>query len=284
PVGAALFCGLLLGGAIGRACLRAGFSDPPGGRKGHGRPVPMGGFLFVLPLWGQVQALGGGLLFAAGGIVLAVGLWEDLLKTRRRELAWGFRLSILGAAAWLGAGDAALGDPSAGPRIFPALLLLAAAIAFNWFDHADGLAAGAGLGALAGLLQAGDTRTAIAAGLLAAFLIQNAFLPGGARLFLGDAGAQLLGFSLACAALLAPRAGPAGAGSLLLGGAAIALPLVDGMRVAGARLAAGLPPWRADRRRHLGHLGWARGLPRGLLAVLCAALAFGFVQAGLRLS
>jgi len=228
----------------------------------------------------MVAAQGGGLLFAAGGIVLAVGLGEDLLKTRRREIPWEWRLAILAGAATLGARDAALGAWSSLWWFFPALLLLAAAIAFNWFDHADGLAAGAGLGALAGLVRAGDTRGAIAGGLLLAFLIQNAFLPGGARLFLGDAGAQLLGFSLAALALLGPRPDPSGPAPLLLGGAAVALPLLDGVRVAGIRLAAGRAPWRPDRERHLGHLGWAQGLPRGFLAALCAGAAFALVRLG----
>ncbi len=244
----------------------------------------MGGFLFVLPLWGQMQTQGGGLLFAAGGIVLAAGLWEDVLKVRGRELPWLLRLGILAAAAGLGAGDAVFGSPAAGARILPGFLLLAAAVSFNWFDHADGLAAGAGLGALAAMLHPGDARTAIAAGLLLAFLIQNAFLPGGARLFLGDAGAQLLGFSLAGLALLPPPGGTPGAQPLVLAGAAIALPFLDGARVAVWRLAAGLPPWRPGRRRHLGHLNWARRLPRGVLAALCAAAAFGLLRAGLGLS
>lgn len=280
---AAVGCGLGLAvlGPVASACRRAGWTDPPGGHKSHAEPVPFGGVLFVLPVWWLLWQAGQPRAFAAGGLILALGLAEDLMKSRGREIAWPLRLGGFAAALLLLLGRPEFGTAPLGVQgVLALLLLLAAVISFNWLDHADGLCAAAGLGALTALALLPGGQGAgpgppfgAAVGVLAAFLLANGILGTRAPLYLGDAGAQLLGFSVVALAL---GRGAAGGGPQLGAGLAAGLiPLADAVRVTVLRLAGGQPPWRPDRRRHLGQLGWARRLARGLLpgAVLAAACA-----------
>lgn len=266
--------GLLVSSMVAEACLGLGWTDPPGRHKTHQRAVALGGVLYTLPLLFLLLEDPGGRLFWPGAAILVLGLWEDARKRRGGELPWPFRLGVFVLALASLWGHPQLFGDGAPAGVIALVLLLAAVISFNWFDHADGMCAGAGLGAVAGLMLLGRGHApwfAAAAGLLCAFLWLNAYRRGGPLLFLGDAGAQVLGYCVTAHALLA---GPDTPGpDLAVGLAAAGLPLLDAARVTLLRLSQGLAPWRPDRERHLGHLAARFTVPRGLLPLACACAA-----------
>ena len=108
---------------------------------------------------------------------------------------------------------------------------------------------------------------------LVPFLICNLELPGGrgCKVFLGDAGSQLLGYLLAWACVAGSAntgGGPDAATALWL----CALPLADTLAVMGRRVLNGQHPFSADRG-HLHHLvsRWFRSTRKALVALLAVA-------------
>jgi UDP-N-acetylmuramyl pentapeptide phosphotransferase/UDP-N-acetylglucosamine-1-phosphate transferase len=240
--------------------------DPPSlPRKLHERSIPLAGVLLApatLPWlwlgsadWREPAAL----LLACG-----TGFVDDLGKERRDGLDWRIKGILLLGAALLGS------SATIDPCTLPWTWLLAAAFAFvvtnavNFLDNMNGVAlalAGVALLALGG--EHAPHWTALGFGALGC-------LPHNwprARMFLGDAGAYLLGLACGLAALRGWQAGPGPAALWPL-----AVPLVDFVQVVGARLWLQLPPWVGDRR-HLTHLLHHRGVPTWLVAPLLAAVA-----------
>ncbi|HEX9792850.1 MAG TPA: hypothetical protein VGC54_02605 [Planctomycetota bacterium] len=276
PFGAALAAGLAVARPLATACARVGFVDRPGGRKGHRAPVGLGGFLYALLLFPALLERSLALALAAQAVFL-LGLGEDLLKARGREIPWPLRLTGFAAAtAVLPIADPGLFAATGSAAAAAALgLLFLATIHFNWLDHADGLAAAAALGALLGIATASEPAAnalGLPCGLLAAFLWLNGLRPGGPLLFLGDAGAQLLGFGVVAIALWPPQG--AAAPSLWPALAVSAIPLGDAVRVTLQRIAQRVAPWRPDRERHLGHLAARARAPRPALPIAVGAASF----------
>jgi UDP-GlcNAc:undecaprenyl-phosphate GlcNAc-1-phosphate transferase len=159
----------------------------------------------------------------------------------------------------------------------------------NFLDHADGLCASvalvatAVLGAVAAVQEQYFLLLALAAqgGALAGFLPWN--LPP-ARVFLGDAGALSIGYSLGALTLLESYVTRASPGVLpaLLPPVVLALPLFDMAVVVLARLRAGRPVYVGDRN-HLHHRLVRLGMPpRAALATAAlATLALGAGAAAL---
>jgi UDP-GlcNAc:undecaprenyl-phosphate GlcNAc-1-phosphate transferase len=146
----------------------------------------------------------------------------------------------------------------------------------NWLDGLDGLAAG--VGTIAALLFAWHSyrlgQEAVAAfpmalaGALLGFLPYN-FAP--ARIFLGTAGAYVLGYNLATLAILSP----AKIATALL---VLAVPIIDGAWRVIDRLRHGRSPFYGDR----GHLHFRlvdQGVPvrRIVLGYYAVSLTFGLV-------
>lgn len=150
--------------------------------------------------------------------------------------------------------------------------------AVNLMDNMDGLAAGvvviAGT-ALALTSAPGSLPAALvavsAAGAALGFLVHN-FYP--ARVFMGDAGSHLLGFLLACAALLHTAAGAANVGIAVLAPVMVlALPIFDTALVTTSRRLAGQPIGQGGRD-HTSHRLAALGLSdRGAVIFLYAVAA-----------
>lgn len=145
--------------------------------------------------------------------------------------------------------------------------------AVNLLDNMDGLAAGVsaiGAAALVFTAWSGNVSAAAVAavtlGAALGFLVHN-FSP--ARVFMGDAGSQLLGFLLAAAALLHTSTGAANVGLALLGPlAAAALPIFDTALVTASRGIAGIPISQGGRD-HSSHRLAALGMSdRGAVLVL----------------
>lgn len=146
----------------------------------------------------------------------------------------------------------------------------------NWLDGLDGLAAG--VGTIAALLFAWHSyrlgQEAVAAfplalaGALLGFLPYN-FAP--ARIFLGTAGAYVVGYNLATLSILSP----AKIATALL---VLAVPIIDGLWRVIDRLRHGKSPFQGDR----GHLHFRlvdQGVPvrRIVLGYYAVSLAFGLV-------
>jgi UDP-N-acetylmuramyl pentapeptide phosphotransferase/UDP-N-acetylglucosamine-1-phosphate transferase len=236
--------------------------DPPrGGRKNHARRVPLAGVVLVavaVPWLAWLQAYW---LAAAAALAGGIGYLDDRGKEHGRDLDWRWKALALAAAS--GCGATAAVDPFAAPASWAlgTVLIFVLVNATNFLDNMDGVAASlscASLFALAG----GDTATAMLGFAALGFLPWNwphAFL------FLGDAGAYLLGVGVGTACLRRGLADPCAV-------AAVAVQLADFAQVVVARLALGLPPWVGDRR-HLTHVLHNLGVPRPWVAPLLTAAA-----------
>ncbi|RME76396.1 MAG: undecaprenyl/decaprenyl-phosphate alpha-N-acetylglucosaminyl 1-phosphate transferase [Planctomycetota bacterium] len=265
--GGAALAAALSGHALAPLARRFGLVDRPGGRKRHVGEIPLvGGFVLLaggaaaaaLAPHAVVAALPP-LVLAGAALAFATGLVDDLDKER---LPWWGKLGGQFAAAAL----AAAGGTRADLLVWPALNVGASVLwivlvcnAFNLIDHADGVAAGLGTIAAAALCavatalgqpQAAFTLAALGgAGL--GVLWHNA---PPARLFLGDAGAHLLGYLLGVLTLRLVYVGEASPGLLpvALPVLVLGLPLADMGYVAWARLRSGRSVVRGDRN-HLHH-------------------------------
>lgn len=217
-VGMAFVITFFLVPLVHRWALWLGVVDVPSTRKVHSVPTPLLGgvavfagfaltvlanFSFSLPLKGVA---------VGAAIIVAVGVVDDIVEVPARLKLLG-QLAASAVALWYGVQLLLV------PHWFPAstalnavltvLWLLTVTNAIQFLDGMDGLAAG--LGAIASMffaiaaLQTNQRYlmylSAALVGACLAFLPYN-FRPGGARIFLGDAGASFIGFTLAGLAVL----------------------------------------------------------------------------------
>ena len=156
--------------------------------------------------------------------------------------------------------------------------------AFNFLDNMDGLAAGVGM--IAALLFAGS-QIAVGSlfvpgvllalvGALAGFLVHNRYP---ARLFMGDAGSNFLGFllgALTVAGTYYRYDQPVSRFSVLAPLLVMAVPLYDTLSVLLIRIREGRSPFLGDRR-HFSHRLVEHGLtpPQAVLTIDLVTLAGG---------
>jgi UDP-GlcNAc:undecaprenyl-phosphate GlcNAc-1-phosphate transferase len=281
-------------GLTRRLAPRVGFVDRPGGHKGHRAPTPLGGgvaiwltIVSILALGVLVVVVGGGLLpeplarhvggarsrlgelfeiLALASVIMVMGLIDDL-----RNLDWRLRLGIQVATAAILAATGirvTLFWPFTHPLLGGAVTVLwivGLTNAFNMLDNMDGLAASVGL--IAALLFCGAQVAVgslfapavllVVVGALAGFLVHN---HEPARLFMGDAGSNFLGYLLGA---LTVRGTFTHEGYSHFGVLApllvMAVPLYDMTSVVLIRLREGRSPFQGDRR-HFSHRLVARGL------------------------
>lgn len=252
--------------ALGDHCNRRWIGwlpdDPPRpGRKQHLRPVPLGGVVLLPVAVPWFLCLHEPWLAGAAALAGGLGFLDDRRKERARDLDWRWKALGLGAAAFAVA--MAVADPLAAPGGFLAAAVLAFVLinATNFLDNVDGVAAALAAVSLLWLGQ-GSGPAAVAGFAALGFLPWNWPRP---RLFLGDAGAYLLGTAVAWAAARAAAADPRALG-------AVAVQLADFVQVIAARLVLGVPPWIGDRR-HLTHVATNLGLRRAAVAPAFAGLA-----------
>jgi UDP-GlcNAc:undecaprenyl-phosphate GlcNAc-1-phosphate transferase len=290
----ALGVALVLTPAVGGVARYLGVVDEPGeGRRIHRRPVPLlGGIALFLAIFIPALAfltLDGeyrGILIGAA-LATLVGLVDDT-----RGLPWwgklGGQLGVAAVPVSFGVVLDRFTFPFLGVQELPAWLAISVTIVWivaimnmvNFVDGMDGLAAGicgiAGATFAVISLSLGKPEaavlSAIVAGACGGFLRHN-FYP--ARIFMGDAGALLLGFTLATVAvqgLLKTAATVA----LFLPLLVLLVPFLDTSFVIAKRLKYGLPVYHADDW-HLHHrfrnIGFSQ--PRAVVYVWawCAILA-----------
>jgi UDP-GlcNAc:undecaprenyl-phosphate GlcNAc-1-phosphate transferase len=287
----AALCGL-----VRRAAPWVGLMDRPGGHKAHQQPTPLGGGVAIwlttvallsagalglrlgpgaLPaplarhaagLWSAAPELG--LILGLATLIMAMGLIDD-----RFRLPWQLRLGVqLGLATVLAASGVRLTlfwpftHPVVGGTL-SVLWIVALTNAFNMLDNMDGLAASVAL--IAAVLFAAAQAAVgslfvpavlfVLAGALGGFLIHNRFP---ARLFMGDAGSNFIGFLLGALTIAGtyyrsrPPYSPYGVLAPLL---VMAVPLYDMTSVVLIRLRAGRSPFLGDRN-HFSHRLVERGL------------------------
>ncbi|MDN5940385.1 MAG: undecaprenyl/decaprenyl-phosphate alpha-N-acetylglucosaminyl 1-phosphate transferase [Nitrospira sp.] len=247
---------------------RLQFFDMPGDRKVHQTPMAkVGGLAFAagtfvaMLLWAPKDPIITSCLIG-GAIILLFGAWDD-------RVGLGYKAKFLGqlvAAAvvvWMGGVHLStlpfMGETPLPPWIAAPVtlfLLIAVTNALNLADGLDGLAGGMSLLSFGGMAflayLTGDwvvmsIMVAVLGGLLG-FLRFNTYP---ARIFMGDAGSQFLGFSLGlCAIVLTdPARGPY---SPALLGFIWGLPILDTAGVIVQRLAEGRSPFVADKN-HMHH-------------------------------
>lgn len=282
-----------------------GLVDHPGGRKTHKGVIPviggismLGGVLIAALMGGELGHQGNVVLLAAVFMVL-IGALDD-----RFDLAPQFRLFAHAAAAialtygsgfivhdlgdLLGFGDIGLGWFA---LPFTVIACMALINAFNMMDGLDGLAGGCGLIAFAGLaaialLHDATTSAILAFSMLGAcvgFLVFNlpTKLNRKLRTFMGDAGSTLLGFMLACVALILIQPARADIPPVFILWT-MPIPIFELFTSTGRRLFRGISPMRADHghfHHKFVHAGFSVRLTFMLYVVVSAGSAWFGVMA-----
>lgn len=256
-----MLCMVLIPG-LRTVAARLGLVDIPSGRKIHAEPVAIvGGIAFALSSFTSIlmwapQSRFVAATVLAGAIILVFGVWDDRVNL-------GYKVKLLGqvmaALVLIFVGDIRVGELS-----FPwdtelplwlsvpvtLLVLVGTTNAVNLADGLDGLAGGLSLLSLAGFAYltylSGDGQLLIVlVAMLGGVLGFLRFNTHPARIFMGDAGSQLLGLVLGLSAVVLSDAahGPYAPSIILL---ILGLPLLDTLGVFCQRLAEGRSPFVAD--------------------------------------
>ncbi|MGH9151783.1 MAG: glycosyltransferase family 4 protein [Acidimicrobiales bacterium] len=266
--------------AAGRLARRLGMLDRPGPFKAQREPVPyLGGLaVFVGLTVGTAAARPAFVLPFA--LALALGMADD-----RLDLAPGVRLAC---EVVIGVG-AALVVPTGLPAPLGQLAVTSAVVvlvnAVNLIDGLDGLASGVALAGSVGfaVVLHGDDRLVASAlaGASAGFLVHNR---PPASIYLGDAGAYLLGTALAlllASAWAAGSASSAGVAAVML----VGVPLTETVVAVVRRWRNRRPLFQGDRGHVYDQLvdrGWTAGRASGACVVAqCVLSAIAVVAAHL---
>src|SRR5215469_15177410 len=253
---------------LSRWAAPLGLTDAPGPRKVHSVPVPrVGGLamaigmlvpiLLTVRLTPAATGLEGGIV-----VLLLFGLWDDRARLGYRTKFAGQVLAV-GLCMLIGGirvGSVFLGSAEMLPAFAATLLtfgfLVGVTNAVNLADGLDGLAGGLVLLCLCAIAlfaaTSGNSQvTAIAlieAGAILGFLRFNTHP---ARVFMGDSGSQVLGFSVGVLSLMVTRSesSPFSAALPLL---LLGLPIMDTIAVMVTRIRRGGSPFTTDSN-HLHH-------------------------------
>lgn len=279
-----------------KAAVALGFVSAPSARRVHTSPIPLLGgvaiylgFVIVLPLLvtlggyappAEIQQMAG--ILAGGTIVALFGLWDDRSELRAAVklvgeflaasvIIWsGIRveflrndvLNILATFAWL----------------------VGITNALNFLDNMDGLAGGTAAIACAFffLLATSNNQILVASLSAALFGACLGFLRynfNRATIFMGDAGALLLGMVLAAAAIKL-RFENRDIVTWMIPVMVLGLPVFDTSLVIISRLRRGVNPFTTAGKDHLSHRLVNRGLTRreAVLTLYLAAVAFGMAS------
>ncbi|MBN7572450.1 MraY family glycosyltransferase [Clostridium beijerinckii] len=247
------------------------FTDKPSKRKQHKVPTPLCGGLalyfgffvsyFIFPRDDMKQQL---TVFVAATMIIIIGLIDDWYKTKGKEFAIFPRLVIqlLSAILVFKAGVFFQGftNPFTGSYvelnttiqfILTITWIFGVTTVINWSDGMDGLAGGLSLISAitfflaAIILEQSDSAlvSIMLVGTILGFLYYNRFP---AKVFMGDSGANFLGFILSITALEGAFK-QATVLSLFIPILALAVPIFDNLFVIIKRFSEGKPVYQADR-------------------------------------
>ncbi|OOM73912.1 putative undecaprenyl-phosphate N-acetylglucosaminyl 1-phosphate transferase [Clostridium puniceum] len=249
------------------------FTDKPNKRKQHKKPTPLCGgialyigffisyFIFVRVRDGFHQQI---TVFMAATMIVLIGLIDDWYKTKGKEFKILPRLVIqlLSAVLVFKAGIVFEGFTNPITGIFIELnptiqffltitWIFGVTTVINWSDGMDGLAGGLSLiSAITFFLAAiilsqpeSALVSIILAGAILGFLYYNKYP---AKVFMGDSGANFLGFILSITALDGAFK-QATVLSLFIPILALAVPIFDNLFVIFKRFSEGKPVYQADR-------------------------------------
>ncbi|MBL4848363.1 MAG: undecaprenyl/decaprenyl-phosphate alpha-N-acetylglucosaminyl 1-phosphate transferase [Planctomycetes bacterium] len=302
--GGAAICTALIVPLVIRLANSQGWLDRPGGRHVHAVPVPrIGGLAIFLGLligslcfaglagWDKLLAaftardLRG--FLAPCVLVFLIGLLDDIRGTSPYVRLF---VEAIAAATLIQAGyvleqiATPWGPVSLGPLAFPVTLAWIVGItnAYNLIDGLDGLLATCGAAALIGCAavglasgMVGTPALALAlAGALCGFLYFN-WHP--AKIFLGDSGSLLIGFTVAAWSLkvtVNPNQTHALHTMLLISG----LPIAETLLTLARRYVGGQPFFVGDQS-HIHHVLLKKGLGVPKTVRLLALVSFGFAGA-----
>jgi UDP-GlcNAc:undecaprenyl-phosphate GlcNAc-1-phosphate transferase len=284
---AALLAWLLTPLAV-RLSWAVGWLDQPAARKLHTHATALLGgatvFVAALAAWGVAMLRmphapadwEAYYLLAGAGLALLLGLWDDRLGMRPSVKMLG---QAAAATLLLAAGVVPdLGLPVGIEAALALVALVGLMNAVNFLDNMNGMVGGIAAITLAAFAWTSLERGAlgIAAAQLALAGACLGFLPHNfprARIFLGDAGSLLLGYSLGASALLALKATPAGWGQLgpiLM----LAYPAFDILFVIVTRLRDGRPVWEGGKDHSNHRLATLLRCPiRTVILVWCSTAA-----------
>lgn len=248
------------------------FTDKPTKRKKHSKETPLCGgvamfigFFIVYFLINRYSLLNEKLwVFLGATLILGIGLVDDYYKTRGKEFPIYPRLIVQLIAAFIiyNAGIAFRGftNPFTGEyilltKVVQILLtitwIFGVTTVINWSDGMDGLAGGLSFissltfAAAAIILNQSEsiTMSLIVSGVTLGFLVYNKYP---AKIFMGDSGANFLGFMLSIIALDGAFK-QATLMSLFIPILALAIPIFDNIFVIIKRFKDGKPVYQADR-------------------------------------
>ena len=255
---------------------RFGLVDHPGGRKDHGCAMPVVGGLVIyfvvvagFLLFEETHNLRTAVFLGGAGLLVLVGQLDDYY-----DLRWTWRIGAQSLAAllmamagvmatnlqdvfgFMGANIGLMAVP------FTVFIVVGVINALNMADGVDGLAGSLSVVALvlyacfglyAGNVLVVERILAVAAAVLG-FLVWNARFPwqSRAKVFLGNGGSMLLGFTIAYASVRLSQS-PDHPITPVLGPWALALPLIDCVTLMIRRWRQGRSPFAADRH-HMHHM------------------------------
>lgn len=254
--------------------LKIGFTDKPTERKKHRGEIPLCGGLgiyfgffivsFIIFKWLNIDNYEYMWVFVATTLILAIGLIDDYYKSKGKEFPIYPRLIVQIFAAILvykaGVVFRGFTDPLTGiyvllPEWIQFVLtitwLFGVTTVINWSDGMDGLAGGISLISsvtffvAAIILKQVDSAilSIILAGAILGFLKYNIYP---AKVFMGDSGANVIGFLLSIIAIDGAFK-QATVMSLFIPILALAVPIFDNLFVIFKRFSEGKPVYQADR-------------------------------------
>ena len=251
--------------------MKLNFTDKPTERKKHRKETPLCGgiamYIGFFPLFFLVEGLETKTkigIFIAASLILGIGLVDDYYKSTGREFKIYPRLIIQLLAAFIafksGVEFQGFSNPFTGEYVYLSTwvqLILTVTWIFgvttviNWTDGMDGLAGGLSFisaltfAAVAVILGQSPmiAFSLIVAGVNLGFLYYNKYP---AKIFMGDSGANLIGFLLSVIALDGAFKGTTIL-SLFIPILALAVPIFDNIFVIFKRFSEGKPVYQADR-------------------------------------
>ncbi len=298
----ALLLGLGLTPLLARLGLRLGAVD-----RTKGVDIPRSGGVAILiataaallvlaVVWDPVRSLmryssiAMGPIYASAALIVALGVVDDIIRLKAWtklviEVGIAVGLYFAGVRAgtvWLPFGILAMGKVTS--LLFTVAWIIGITNAFNLLDGIDGAAAGSGIFALLAMFGASVSLGQPLIALLAVTLAGGTlgFLPFNfppARVYLGDAGSLLLGFSLATLALEGAVKGPAIVATAIPV-VAFGVPVIDTMIAVVRRGVRGAPIFKGDRE-HLHHRLLDIGLSNRQAAVILYAVSGAFALASM---